>query len=112
MVANIKCHVVKNMGNPVTISTDDYWRIRNPTVSRTHLLNRITDPLKKIQILGKLLVTVNSNKGAERTLRRNRDEIRLSLMVQLLEQVTVHSSEDLLLRVLSFVQTKYVIELD
>ena len=64
MVAKIKCHVVKKMGNPVTISTDDYWRIRNPTVSRTHLLNRITDPLKKIQILRKLLASVRGLKAS------------------------------------------------
>jgi len=38
IVAKTRCHVVKKMGN------------RNPAVSRTHLLNRITEPLKKIQI--------------------------------------------------------------
>lgn len=50
IVAKTKCHVVKKMGNPGSQLRSLFVAL-NPAVSSTHLLNKMTDPLKKIQIL-------------------------------------------------------------
>ena len=56
----------RKSGNLIAIRKRGTWYIRNPAVSRTHLLNKMTEPLKNIQILD------NGYRGKQAFLTRHR----------------------------------------
>jgi hypothetical protein len=97
IVAKIKCHVVKKIGKPDRVRKKGARYIRNPAVSRTHLLNKMTEPLKNIQILD------NGYPGREVFLTRQRtlDGVGNSALPILSDHQGTHSLTRLPLRLFS-----------